>query len=271
MRELRKWAWAALIATAAAAPGAAQQGTITSGGGATTGNLGGVGGLTGGGAGQLGGGGGGQGGGGAGGGLGTSSGGMGTALQGTQLQTMQAAPKLSAPTGTASSSLQKSNFLAGYYANPYFQGTISSGTSATPGGFGMVLMPVTAGSGAAGGRGGIGGAGGRGGQSSSNQSGILIPLPVQINYSAQMRFPTPPVAAGRMQTELRLVIDGTSQIANPKGVQIVTDDANNVTLRGTVKDDDEARLVEGLVRLTPGVGAIKNELTATASAGPPGK
>ncbi len=271
MRELRKWAWAALIATAAAAPAAAQQGTVTSGGGATTGNLGGVGGLTGGGAGQLGGGGGGGQGGGAGGGLGGGSGGSGTQLQGTQLQTMQAAPKLSAPTGTASSSLQKSNFLAGYYANPYFQGTISSGTSATPGGFGMVLMPVTAGSGAAGGRGGIGGAGGRGGQSSSNQSGILIPLPVQINYSAQMRFPTPPVAAGRMRTELRLVIDGTSQIANPKGVQIVTDDANNVTLRGTVKDDDEARLVEGLVRLTPGVGAIKNELTATASAGPPGK
>ena len=73
-----------------------------------------------------------------------------------------------------------------------------------------------------------------------------------------------------MQTDLRVMIDGISGIANPKGVQIITDAENNVTLRGTVKDNDEARFVEGLVRTTPGVRAITNELTAT-SAAPSGK
>jgi hypothetical protein len=265
MRELRKLAWAAIIAAAASAPAAAQQGTITSGGGATTGNLGGAGGLTGGGAGQLGGTSGGLGGNSG----GSTSGSTGSPLQGTQLQSMTAPPKLMAPTGTASSSLAKSNAFAGYYANPYFQGQITAQTNATPGGFGTPLYgAATGGTGSInrGTGGGIGGA--RPGQSGNQQSGILIPISVQMSYSAQMRFPTAPVAVSRIQTDLRVVIDGTSEIANPKGVQVVTDDFNNVTLRGTVKDDDEARLVEGLVRLTPGVGFIKNELTATASAGP---
>jgi osmotically-inducible protein OsmY len=37
-------------------------------------------------------------------------------------------------------------------------------------------------------------------------------------------------------------------------------DGRNVILRGTVGDDDERRLVEALVRLTPGVDRIVNEL-----------
>ena len=96
-------------------------------------------------------------------------------------------------------------------------------------------------------------------QNSANQSGILVPLPVQINYVAQMRFPTPPVPASQIQTDLRGIIDNGG-LENSKTVQVVVA-GTNVTLRGAVKDDEEARLVEGLVRLTPGVGAIKNELT----------
>lgn len=275
MRELRKWVWTAVITVAAASPAAAQQGSIISGGGQTTGSLSGTGGNFGGGAGQLGGGlgGGGLGGGGLGGGSGGAGGGLGgSALQGSQLQTMQAPPKITPPNGQGSSSLAKSNFLAGYYANPYFQGQISSQTNAAPGGFGTALYPATGagGRGALGsGGGGIGGiGGGRGGnQANSNLSGILVPIPVQINYTAQMQFPTPPVAASKMQAELRGLLDNTNQIANPKAVQIIIDAKNNVILRGKVKDDDEARLVEGLVRVTPGVGGIQNELTATASAG----
>jgi hypothetical protein len=264
MRELRKLAWTAVFAAVAAAPAAAQQGSVISGGGGQSfGSLSGAGGLTGGGAGQLGGGGGGGGGGGTG---GSSSGGLGgSALQSSALQTLTAPPKLSPPTGSASSSLNKTNFLAGYYANPYYQGTISAGTNGTPGGFG--IASGTTGTGSVN-RGGLGaGAGGRG-QSSSNQSGILIALPVQINYSAKMMFATPPVAAGKLQSEIRGLINNTSEIANPKNVQIITDADNNVTIRGTVKDGDEARLIEGLVRLTPGVGGITNELTATSSASP---
>ena len=38
-------------------------------------------------------------------------------------------------------------------------------------------------------------------------------------------------------------------------------DGSAVVLRGAVRDGDEARLVEGLVRLTPGVGRVANELS----------
>jgi osmotically-inducible protein OsmY len=265
MRELRKLAWAAVAALGLAAPAAAQQGTITSGGGRTTGNLSGTGGLTGGGSGTLGGssltsGGGIGSSGSSSGGLGSSSGGLsggnsGSSLQGSALQSMQAAPKLSPPTGSASSSLDMTtNRFAGYYANPYYQGNTTQ-VNATPGGFGIAVVANSTSRGAiTNARGGIGST------QSANQSGIMIPLPVQINYQARMMFPTPPVAAGRIQTDIRSVLDNTT-IANRQGVQIITDANNNVTLRGTVKDDEEARLVEGLVRLTPGVGAIKNELT----------
>ncbi len=75
-----------------------------------------------------------------------------------------------------------------------------------------------------------------------------------------MRFPTPPVTAIKLQTDLRGIIDAGG-LSNSKSVQVLADGNNNVTLRGTVKDDEEARLVEGLVRLTPGVGGITNELT----------
>jgi hypothetical protein len=259
MRELRKWVWTAIVAAAATTPVAAQQGTVTTGGGRTTSSLTGTGGLTGGGAGQLGssttGGGG-----------GSSTGGTGgSEFTGSALMTMQAPPKLQAPTGQNTSSLSALNRFAGYYANPYFQGN-SLQVNSQPGGFGMPpagtgttgrgAIAGTTGAGA--GRTGIGG--GVGGLNNANQSGILIPLPVQIAYTARMQFPTPPVPAGKITSEVRAIIDNTSAIANPKAVQIITDANNNVTIRGTVKDDDEARLIEGLVRITPGVGAITNEL-----------
>jgi osmotically-inducible protein OsmY len=56
------------------------------------------------------------------------------------------------------------------------------------------------------------------------------------------------------------VLDNSSQIVSGKNVQILSDINNNVTLRGSVKNEDEARLIEGVVRLTPGVGQIRNEL-----------
>jgi hypothetical protein len=187
---------------------------------------------------------------------------------------MQAPPKLTPPSGTSNNTLSSSNFLSGYYANPYYQGTISAQTNATPGGFGSPLYNVSNSVGLGSTRGTTGAAalGGRAGgglnTTNNNISGIVVPIPVQISYAAQMYFPTPRPAATQMQTELKSVIAASSQIANAKGVEVLLDTDNNVTLRGTVKDDDEARLIEGMVRLTPGVGVIKNELTATASASP---
>ncbi|MBX9579943.1 MAG: BON domain-containing protein [Gemmataceae bacterium] len=84
-----------------------------------------------------------------------------------------------------------------------------------------------------------------------------------IAYPAQVRFAAPPVTPTAVQADLRGVIDRTptSMLANPAGVQVQVADGNTVVLRGAVRDEDEARLVEGLVRLTPGVRGIKNELS----------
>ena len=276
MLGLKKWMWAAVIAAATTAPVSAQQGTSTRtlGGGTTT-SLTGTGGLAGGGAGQLGGG---QGQGGLGGGSGQGQ--LGGNLGGTPLMTLDVAPNLTAPTGTAQSSLSQSNFLAGYYADPRFQGLINAQVNAAPGGFGQPLYNIGAGgtgalrggtAGRAGttglanrgltgaGRTGLG-AGGLGGLNAQNQSGILIPLPVQIAYVAEVGFAASPMAPTQVQADLRGMLDRSS-ITTPQNVQIVVNPGNAVTLRGTVKDEDEARLVEGLVRVTPGVGEIRNELT----------
>jgi hypothetical protein len=257
------------------------------GGGLGGGGLGG-GGLGGGG---LGGGGGGLGGGG-GGGLGGGS------LTGTTLQGMQAAPQITAPGSTGgggNSAISSSNFLASYYGNPYYQGILSNAQSgAGPGGFGAPLFGANGGAGggqlgyaggAAGGAGGartatgIGGRGGLGGGGygmGSNNQGVVVQLPVQISYPAISRIPAPPVAAPQLQTDLSGAINRASGLlSNPADVQVTTEnvaDPNSpdpknprtitvVTLRGKVKDVEEARLVEGLVRLTPGVGGLRSELT----------
>src|SRR5256885_7103062 len=47
--------------------------------------------------------------------------------------------------------------------------------------------------------------------------------------------------------------------SNPRGIEVVSDGAV-VVLRGAVRDEDEARLAENMIRLTPGVRDVKNEL-----------
>jgi len=52
----------------------------------------------------------------------------------------------------------------------------------------------------------------------------------------------------------------TSLIPGAANVQVVAN-GSEVTLRGAVGDVEEARLIEGMARLTPGVRTVKNELT----------
>ena len=265
MRTLRRAAWAAVVAAATATPGLAQQSTTTIGGfnGSTTAGT--------------------SSGTGAGGGTasGNAGSGNGTGMGQTTLPT---APVISAPTGTTTSRvISASNPFGPYLANPYYQGTmLNSRAGAAPGGFGVPLFGTTttaggnlgsaggaagtggaAGAGGAGGLGGLGGAGGRAGGAGSvntvDPGGVLVQLPRQIAYTAQVKFPVIPAGTVQLQNDLRGFIDRAPTIANPAGVQVqVTGTA--VVLRGAVRDEEEARLVEGLVRLTPGVGVITNEL-----------
>lgn len=267
----KKWLWAALVAAASAAPAGAQTGGISSG--AQTGGIGLGGGsnLTSSGlssslnSSNISGG------------TGVGAGGLSTnsSTSGTNGSTV-----IQPPTGQTRSSLDSSNPFAGYYANPYYAGTSSQGVNGQPGGFGSPLYNSTTGTsgrtgttagrtgassfgtGSSGNRSSFGSLGGQ----SGNQSGIVVPIPVQLNYAAQIRFSAPRVTAPRLEGELRESLSNSHLIPDGRGIQVTTDAQNNVTLRGHVRNEDEARLVEGVVRLTPGVRAIQNELTFPADA-----
>ena len=275
MRTRIRLVWTAAALVVSGTPSLAQQGSVTTSGGQTIGgNLSGApGGVTGNGSSSLP--------------MGQGAG--GTQLQGIQLTPLSQPPTLSAPTGSQRSSLDSSNFLSGYYGNPIYQGMLSNAMNqAGPGGFGMANSGTSIGGGATGGAGGagrtgatgartgmggaggLGGAGGFGGAgrqgglgglTGSNTYGTVVPMQITMTYPAVPRFAVPPISAPQLQTEVSSMISrSTSLIPGAANVQVLTE-GNTVTLRGTVGDEDEARLLEGMTRLTPGVRDVKNELT----------
>jgi hypothetical protein len=247
MRELRRLAWAAAFAALAATPAAAQttnqtlnsQGTslqtVPTTNNSTSNQS-----------------------------TGNSTGGTGN-VGGTELATVQKAPNLAGvsayTTGNSTNTgANAANFLRNTFANPSYQGRYNVATSQAPGGFGVVMYPVT-GTGTTGAQGGR--QGGAAGTSSTvnvqDPGGIIAPLQRQIAYTSVVKFQAPAVPAGQLQSELSGMISRTTMIANPAGVQVTTD-GTNVVIRGTVRDLDEARTVEGMIRMTPGVRKITNEL-----------
>ncbi len=202
-------------------------------------------------------------------------------------------------TGTAGTgTVSPSNLFAATYANPIALGltTATSGTTFRSGataGFGQpVFGNLTTGTGtgtgigtglgaggAAGGRTigtttGLGGGvsvntnlgrrgnlgtavGGRGGIGANNL-GTVRPQAI-VHYTAQPNFPMPTTAATQLQTDLRAMLDRSTRIAKPADIEVAVED-RQVVLRGKVASEREARVVEGMIRLTPGVRSVRNEL-----------
>lgn len=256
MRTVRRLAWAAAVAAATASPAAAQMGGGGGGGGAASGgNLGnfqtnapaatttlnttGTGGQ---------------------------SASTANASEFPQLVQVERAPQITAPSTFTNSGgkVAASNFLGPTYVELRSLGLLDkSRSAAAPAGLGNTVFATTGTGGAAGARAtttATGRTGGTGTGQTTDPGGQLVQLPRQIAYTAQLKFAVPPMPAPRLQADLRGVIDRAGLSASPAGVQVLVD-GNAVVLRGAVADGDEARLVEGLVRLTPGVGRITNELT----------
>jgi hypothetical protein len=97
------------------------------------------------------------------------------------------------------------------------------------------------------------------GQTGAGAGSQVIQMPRQIAYTAVLRFPTQPISPTRMQADVRAVLDRSASLSNARGVDVLTD-GQVVVLRGAVRDEDEAILVEGMIRLTPGVRDVRNEL-----------
>ena len=277
MRNLQRTLWAAAFSAFLAGGASAQTtGTATTG---TTGTTTGTTGTTGGGNGN------------------TPGAAAATAAQQALQAPVFAAPS---PSTAASSVLTASNVFGRYYNNPYYQGrasTASSTSTNTPGGFGAALYPTTgagasntgSGTTAAGGRtggttagtagafggsttgfgGNTGVAAGRAGQqggfgntanANSNQQNNGLSTGRQIAYTATLKFAAPSMPAPQMQIDLRSMLDTSIGLADAKNVSVTAAEGGLIVLKGTAKDEDEAKLIEGMIRLTPGVRSVQNEL-----------
>ena len=81
-------------------------------------------------------------------------------------------------------------------------------------------------------------------------------------YTTSVKFPVTPRAPSQLQADLRGMIARSSSLTNPSAIQVSYDEAKNaIVLSGQAVDEDQARLVENMIRLTPGVRAVENQLT----------
>ena len=188
--------------------------------------------------------------------------------------------------GTSTGGSDQSNFLSKTYSNPLYMGRYSAtsttgigagagtstGTSSTTaantnlngiGGFGQPSLGASTG-GAAGGRlGGTAGVStnaGRGGQSGLNSGqNNQSQAATRIAYSATLKFAASPKPTAEVELALREVLQRSSGLSNPGAIDVSIVD-KTVTIRGKVANDDERTLAEGLIRLSPGVREVKNQL-----------
>jgi hypothetical protein len=125
-------------------------------------------------------------------------------------------------------------------------------TSGTTTGIGGRTGTATIGGnrGLTGGYGGLGG--GYGGVGGANST-------PQVSYAATVGFRTPPVVVPTVRADLQAMVSRSSAIRVPGNIRVEAV-GNVIVLRGKVADEDELRLVEGMVRLEPGVHDVRNEL-----------
>ena len=96
---------------------------------------------------------------------------------------------------------------------------------------------------------------------------IITQVPVRIAYTATLDFDAPVMSAPRMATDLRAVLDRSSVVTSAKGIDLLTD-GQVVIMRGTVASAREAKTAEGIIRLTPGVRGVRNELKIAGAPAP---
>jgi hypothetical protein len=78
-------------------------------------------------------------------------------------------------------------------------------------------------------------------------------------YTTAIAFERTPVKTTAVQSDVQAMLAKSSKILS-KDTIIVAVDGNGIVLRGIAKDEHERRLAEALVRLTPGVRNVRNEL-----------
>ena len=183
--------------------------------------------------------------------------------------------------------LSTSNFLSTSYVYPYVTGlytdsartTGTSGSNTTVGTQGASNSPKKAASffttatygqplynvtsttgGTATIRGGTGGrAGGTATTTGSNDFGPAISGTRYPHVAAVVKFATTAKSSDELTSDIKSLLERSSSVTAKNTVRVRVED-RIVTLSGTVADDDERRHVEALIRLSPGVRDVRNEL-----------
>jgi hypothetical protein len=172
--------------------------------------------------------------------------------------------------GTTISNLNRSsnttyNAFSPYFANPLATGWPGSTTGSSTGTFGQPLVGTLTQSSTTSTtmRGGSGTA-----TFSQTTTGIysMIGQRRSPTYTTAIGFRYRPPTVSQLQPNLQQVIDRSSTLTSSGNTVRVSVDGQTVVLRGSVADDHDRRLAESLVRLTPGVNAVRNELAVRPEA-----
>jgi hypothetical protein len=138
-----------------------------------------------------------------------------------------------------------------------------STTGALAGGTTLGGSTLGGGGGAAGRQaGGLGGGaqgGGIGGAANSQNSNQQLSTGRSIAYTQTLKFGVAPMTMTAVQTDVVNML-ATSSVAGANQVQATAGDFGTVILSGRVADEDSAKLIEGMVMLTPGVKQVKNDI-----------
>jgi osmotically-inducible protein OsmY len=186
--------------------------------------------------------------------------------------------------GSNNTSTSSTNFLSPSYSNPFYEGRPNQSTSTSagsssggttssqslPGGFGQqsfgtVSSTSSSGSGISGTTGSsrsLGGSTSGSGRSSSTTNPSQQAV-TRVIYTTSVKFPVAAVPATQLQSNLQSVFDRSSALSS-SGIQ-VTVGPKGVILRGQVADEDQRRLAENMIRLTPGVRDVDNKITIAGS------
>ena len=171
--------------------------------------------------------------------------------------------------GSGTSSIDNTNFLKSSYSNPIYMGSYAQNASTSAnnatsnttsaltglGGFGQPSLGTVSTTSTS----GMGGAAGVTSTRSNSNSNQQQSMTTRMMYSATLKFPPKPVVAGELEVTLRDLLTRSSSLSNPNAIEVIVLDRIAI-LRGNVENDDERRLAEGLIRLTPGVRGVRNEL-----------
>ena len=155
---------------------------------------------------------------------------------------------------SASTAVGATSFLGAAYGNPLAgAGGLASGGKAR---FGSPLFTLTTTTQT-----------GTASTRTSNAAGGYYGGPIGVRrlpaYATTLKIKDmpPPETRAEIRADLQTMLARSGQLDAKDAVRVLMD-GPAVVLQGEVMDDDERRLVENMVRLTPGVDTVRNELAA---------